>query len=317
MNNTFLFEHGLLRDSIVFAQLLENRLDFIKDKLNHLHDGTVDHIAEHIDPTKNKKYTEWLIGRKLKGDWHPDEGEIRTSLGHFDKAKSDVHDANIKNHSIASMMNTAHLVRTAQPPKFSQLNKIFDESGAIGFQVPNKQTSIHFYGPASKHPTNWCTAAAGNRNMFDQYDGGKYTLHLPNEHFLQLHHQSHQLKDPSNQEIALQSDSRYSGHLPTIEKFMRQTGETEGEKSLTEKHFGIPYDEFNAKINELMKNDDRFGSYKISLPSLFIKSKHNFVSYPGQNSSVNPPTLSNTLFLISKLTLGKSFTILFLSGKYL
>lgn len=267
MNNLFLFEHDLLHDRVVFAQLLESRLDFIKSKLNHLHDATVEHIADVVDPTKNKKYTEWLVSRKLRGDWHPDENKIRSSLSDFERAKSDVHDTNIKNHSIASMMNTAHLVRTAQPPKFSQLNKIFDGSGAIGFQVPDKQTSIHFYGPASKHPTNWCTAADGNRNMFDQYYGGKYTLHLPNEHFLQLHHQSHQLKDPSNQEIALQSDSRYSGHLPTIEKFMRQTGETEGEKSLTEKHFGIPYDEFNAKINELMKNDDRFGSYKISSAS--------------------------------------------------
>lgn len=264
MNNLFLFEHGLLQDRVAFTQLLESRLDFIKSKLNHLHDTTVDHIADAIDPTKNKKYTEWLVSRKLRGDWHPDENKIRSSLSDFDRAKSDVHDTNIKNHSIASMMNTAHLVRTAQPPKFSQLNKIFDDNGAVGFQVPDKQTSIHFYGPASKHPTNWCTAAAGNRNMFDGYEGGKYTLHLPNEHFLQLHHQSHQLKDPQNQEINPHDDSRYSGHLPTIEKFMRQTGGVEDHKKLTEKHFGIPYDEFNSSLNDIIKNDRVQDLYRLA-----------------------------------------------------
>ena len=264
MNNTFLFEHGLLRDSIVFAQLLENRLDFIKDKLNHLHDGTVDHIAEHIDPTKNKKYTEWLIGRKLKGDWHPDEGEIRTSLGHFDKAKSDVHDTNIKNHTIKSMMDVAQLVKTSKPAKVSQLHKIFEHEGAVGFEIPDRETSVHFYGPASQHPTNWCTAAAGNRNMFDNYEGGKYTLHLPNGHFLQLHHQSHQLKDPQNQEINLQDDPRYSGHLSTIEKFMRQTGENEDHTTLTERHFGIPYAEFKRRMDDIVDNDRHTEMYRLS-----------------------------------------------------
>ncbi len=264
MNNLFLFEHDLLHDRVAFTQLLENRLDFIKSKLNHLHDAAIDHIANTVDPTKNKKYTEWLISRKLRGDWHPNENKIRTSLSDFDKAKSDVHDTNIKNHSITSMMNTAHLVRTAQPAKFTQLNKIFDDVGAVGFEVPNKETSIHFYGPASHHPTNWCTAAAGSRNMFDSYEGGKYTLHLPNGHYLQLHHQSHQLKDPQNQEINLQDDSRYSGHLSTIEKFMRQTGELEDHTGLTEKHFGIPRDEFNRRMDDIIDNDRHTEMYRLS-----------------------------------------------------
>ena len=89
-----LFEQCMVDETIYsFSTLLESRIDFIKQKHNGKMDAVVDHISTHIDPTKNKKFTEWLVDRHLKGDdiHAPDVNE---SLQWFDKASSDVHDTN-------------------------------------------------------------------------------------------------------------------------------------------------------------------------------------------------------------------------------
>lgn len=243
-----LFEQCMVDETIYsFSTLLESRIDFIKQKHNGKMDALVDHISTHIDPTKNKKFTEWLVDRHLKGDdiHAPD---VKESLQWFDKASSDVHDTNIKNHTLDSVRDVAHLVKTSPKTKKAStgLEKIYDEAGVQGYRVPDAETSRKLYGHGTNHSTNWCTAANGTTNMFDHYAGGKYTMHFPNGNFLQLHHGSGQLKDPSNTEIELHSDDRYHEYAPHIEKFMKQTSELEDAgDSLRRRHFGLGQEEYN------------------------------------------------------------------------
>lgn len=266
-----LFEAQILDESIYnFQILLEDRLTFIKDKYKGALNSVVDTLASTIDPSKNKKYTEWLVDRHLKGDdvLNP---KVKESLTFFDKASSTAHDTNIKNHTVDSLHDVAHLVKTL--PKNVEkepLSQLYDKDGVKGYQVPSKKTAISLYGIVSKHPTRWCTAADSTQNAFDTHTGGKYTMHFPNGHFLQFHHQTHQAKDPANTEIDFHNDSRYNQYKDHVQNFMIQTAHKENEDlSLPESHFGISKEEFDkqyekAKSGELSRFYEHLGSQKLT-----------------------------------------------------
>lgn len=257
-----LFEQCLVDETIYsFGALLENRIDFIKKKHGGKLDEFVDHVATNIDPTKNKKYTEWLVDRHMKGeDIHAPD--VKESLAFFDKAKSDVHDTNIKNHTLDSMRDVAHLVKTSPATKkeSGKLEEIYNEDGVHGFKVPDAETSKKIYGHGQRFSTTWCTAANSASNMFDHYDGGKYTMHFPNNEFLQLHHQSGQLKDPSNTDIEVHNDPRYSNYSYHIERFIRHTQELErADSSMAHRHFGIDRESYKDLWDQYHTADDYTG----------------------------------------------------------
>lgn len=243
-----LFEAECIDASVYdFKLLLEDRLDFIKTKYKGALDSVVDTIAQHIDPSKNKKYTEWLVDRHLKGDDVLDP-KVKESLSYFDKAKSTAHDTNIKNHTIESLHDVAHLVMNSKTETESvkPLEEIYSEDGVKGYKIPNKATSIAIYGPGKKHSAHWCTSTPTTNNMFDRYDGGKYTMHFPNESFLQIHHDSGQAKDPSNTEIDFHTDERYKPYLGHVRKFMEKTADLDGhDHTLPERHFGVSPEKFD------------------------------------------------------------------------
>lgn len=247
-----LFEAEIMDASVYdFTLLLEDRIDFIKTKYKGALNSVVDTIAQHIDPTKNKKYTEWLVDRHLKGEDVLDP-KVKESLTYFDKAKSTAHDTNIKNHTISSLHDVAHLVMTSpKEKKAGELTELYNKDGVHGFEVPNKETSIALYGPGKKYSANWCTSTPTSNNTFDKYEGGKYTMHFPSGDFLQIHHQTHQTKDPANTEIEFASDARYKPYVGHINEFMKQTADKEKvDHSLPEQHFGIEQQQFDREFNE-------------------------------------------------------------------
>ena len=245
-----LFEAQIIDESVYnFEILLEDRIDFIKSKYKHALDGVVDTVAEHIDPSKNKKYTEWLVDRHLKGDDVFDP-KVRDSLTHFDKASSTAHDTNIKNHTVQSLHDVAHIVKNSKQAKedVKPLEEVYSDDGVKGYKIPNKETSIAIYGPGKKYGAQWCTSTPTANNMFDRYDGGKYTMHFPNDAFMQIHHQTAQTKDPSNTEINLHDDERYKPYLSHIEKFMRKTADLDNhDHSLPDRHFGVEPEKFEQQ----------------------------------------------------------------------
>lgn len=248
-----LFEAQIVDESVYnFSVLLEDRIDFIKQKYKHALDGVVDTVAEQVDPTKNKKYTEWLIDRHLKGDDIFDP-KVKESLGYFDKASSAAHDTNIKNHTVQSLHDVAHIVKHSKQDKdaVQPLEEIYSDDGVKGYKIPNKETSIAIYGPGKKHGAQWCTSTPTANNRFDYYEGGKYTMHFPNGAYMQIHHESGQTKDPSNEEIDLNTDERYKPYRKHIEKFMRQTADLENhDHSLADKHFGVSPEKFEKQWQE-------------------------------------------------------------------
>lgn len=245
-----LFEAQIIDESVYnFSILLEDRIDFIKSKYKHALDGVVDTVAEHIDPSKNKKYTEWLVDRHLKGDDVFDP-KVKESLHYFDKASSAAHDTNIKNHTVQSLHDVAHIVKNSQDAKgdVKPLEEVYSEGDVKGYRIPNKATSIAIYGPGKKHAAQWCTSTPTGNNMFDKYDGGKYTMHFPNGAFMQIHHDSGQAKDPANEEINFNSDERYKPYVSHIEKFMHKTAELDNhDHSLAERHFGVQPEKFEQQ----------------------------------------------------------------------
>lgn len=253
-----LFEHGLEDASIYsFQVLLEDRLSFIKAKYNGKLDSVVDNLS-HIDPTPNKKFTEWLTERHLKGDdvFNPD---VRQGLYHFAKAKSTAHDTNIKNHTVQSMLDVAHMTKVHNEithKKPEDLEKLYDKDGVIGYRIPSKESSIANYGHGRKYSTSWCTASSGSGNMFDGYDGDKYTMHFPNGHFLQFHHDSNQCKDPSDSEIDFSTDKRYGPYSEHVREFMHQTAKNPGDHVLHESRFGISKESFDYHASKYDESDD-------------------------------------------------------------
>lgn len=231
--------------------LVENRLEFIKnsnkDNIPREHDPessklstdkVVDHIATNIDTSKNKSHTQWLVNRYKAGDFKlSDSKNVKKVVDSFAASKN-----HLELKDIGEYKSLTHLKDSIAPVKakvkaVSDKNKetttdmpvVFQENGATGYKVPNKKTSIANYGPHGKlAQTRWCTAANSDNNMFDGYKGGKYTLHLDNDHILQLHHQTNQLKDVDNQEINLKKDSRFAQHKDTIDNFAKVTHELEG-----------------------------------------------------------------------------------------
>lgn len=235
--------------------LTEDRIDFLKqqykDGISTEHDPNakaktsdkiVDHFANKADPTSGKLHTNWLLNQYRRGAIRQgDAAGLKSTLGDFEKVKSKLEKNDINAYKTVGELRDA--IATQKPrveaeakskkatteKRGAEMEKLYDKDGVVGFKVPNKEVSVKNYGPAGKLcQSRWCTAAAGRNNMWDSYNGGKYTMHFPNGNVLQLHHQSGQLKDLSNKEIS-DGDSRYAPYANHIHDFIKQTADKEGE----------------------------------------------------------------------------------------
>lgn len=233
------------------AYLVENRIEFIKnavkDKISTEHDPAsaklnsdkiVDHIANKIDPTPNKSHTQWLVNRYKSGDFQLGDKSIKKTLESYEESKKHLENSDLNSYksishlrdSLVPVQSRVKAVRerTAEEKSSADMPVVFQEGGNTGYKIPSKSASIKNYGPNGKlAKTNWCTAAEG-KNMFNGYNGGKYTLHLDNGHILQLNHQSGQMMDIRDKNVDTVHDPRFSDHRGIINKFIKHTHELEG-----------------------------------------------------------------------------------------
>jgi len=231
--------------------LLESRIDTIKQmfgkKIDTSHDPkasgmhpheVIDKIAE-MDPTPNKANTQFLAKSyaENKDFTLGDADKVKDTLQAFHENKPNLEIRDIT--KIKSLDHMKDLLAPVRPRAeavasgVQPLEKVFDQNGATGFKVPNVETMVHNYGPSGKIcKARWCTASPGNGH-FEGYKGGKYTLHLPDNQILHLHHKSNQLNNEQNQMISIDPKNpdpatNFSKHADEISDFVSHTAKLEG-----------------------------------------------------------------------------------------
>lgn len=176
--------------------LTEDRIDWLKSKypeINTSHDPSaahkssghvIDFLAGHMDPTKNKSYSQWLVNRYHSGGFRQEDApRVHQALSDFEQNKkhlapeqrdigrykrvSDVQaavapfagkgDEEIKSQGMAAKQ------QEEQHPGFEK--KYEDENITI-HHLTNEDTSKKLFG---RPRTEWCTAWEGNSCRFKHY----------------------------------------------------------------------------------------------------------------------------------------------------
>ena len=208
-----------------FQQLLEDRIDFLKQnlegKLNTEHDpygvhkttsDIVDHFATHADPTKNKAHTQWILKQyqqgKIRQEDHP---RIKEVLSNFEQHKKKLDNKDINSYKSLTDIEDAvkpHIGSEEPVSKRQETRRVKDEGSEVLHSSPNltvrklktKEAACH-YGAGTK----WCTVAKEG-NMFDYYneDGPLYIFHHKdengNERKFQYHPSSNQFMNERDEE---------------------------------------------------------------------------------------------------------------------
>ena len=270
----FLLEDYLLENRVAFLKAQNPTLDTSHDALAKHKDAgdIVDHFAKKADPTPNKAHTQWIVNQyKKQAIRQEDAPQIKSTLNDFAQVKDRLEKKDLNQYKDMGELRDAVSTQKSQAEKAAKaksakesaksedLKKLYDEDGVTGYKIPNKEVSIKNYGPGGKvESTHWCTAANSGNNMFNHYKGGKYTMHFPNGHVLQFHHQSDQIMDKNDVQIK-EGDPRYSEYEPHISKFLKQTKELEGTSSINRFHHFEPH-EIDHAINNYTKELHKYGS---------------------------------------------------------
>ena len=218
---------------VKFMMLNENRVDFVKGqykgKLSFDHDGdwrahlsdkfddaddvagekltnkaidhTIDHIAEHGDPTPKKLYTGWITNQYKKQNIRmEDMPSTKETLTNFDRHKRNLDKKDINQYDHIADVDTAldpHLGKAASKGEEERAIKhegaetIHNKDGLSVTKLKTKEAAC-FYGAG----TRWCTAAK-NGNLFDHYtrQGPLYVVNTPDKTKYQFHFESGQYAD--------------------------------------------------------------------------------------------------------------------------
>lgn len=255
--------------------LIENRLEFIKannkDKISVDHDPEsanlssdkiVDTIAKKVDPTTKKNHTEWLVNRYKAGDFKlGDTKAVKKTINDFEELSGRLPNKDLKSYRSLTDLRD-HIATTTIHRKMNKSDEgesvageteLYNAEGVTGSKINSKSASIANYGPSGKvAKTSWCTAAAGNNNMFAGYKGGKYVMKFPNGRVLQFHHETGQLKDEHNRNIDVNVDPGYKDYSEHIKNFVKQTAEKDDVKESTglKSYIGFTNEEFEHALNE-------------------------------------------------------------------
>lgn len=246
-----------------FELLTEDRIDYLKnqykDKLSTDHDQLakhkesdkiIDHFAGKADPSTGKVHTQWLVGQYAKKNIRQEDApQLKATLNDFALVKDNLEKKDLNQYkdvgelrdAIATQKATVEkkikAKKTEAEEKSASMEKLYDEDGVTGYKIPNRAASIKNYGPAGVlAQTHWCTAANSEKNMFNDYRGGKYTMHFPNGEVLQYHHQSGQIMDKYDRPVQ-EGDPRFAEHEHHISKFVNQTAKNESGESALMKRF--------------------------------------------------------------------------------
>jgi hypothetical protein len=272
--------------------LVEDRLDFIKQnlgpkiKFDHDHNAKItdpsaliDHIAQKVDPTPSKAHTQWVSTQYAKGHIaQEDFPRVKKALKGFELVKKNLVNkdinafktiADLEDHVAVQTPRTQNEIKAKETKNAPEdaLIKQYESEHGTGFKIPSKTTSIKMYGPNGKlAQARWCTSANSTSNAFNNYEGGKYTFHTPENHVLQIHHKSGQIMDVNNTHINLSNDHRFSTHKEGIKDFIRQTHAAEGftadNPSTLYKNAGIGMTHADILESENRANRNLEGTYK-------------------------------------------------------
>lgn len=246
------------------VQLIESRIDFLKDKfangISTSHDPEakhttpekiITHLAKNADPTESKQHLTWIVNKYNSGDFKQSEVKnVHKTLDHFERLKK--HLANKDLNSYASISDVKDAV-TPQLPRLKGIEapkapihdenngliKEYDKDGVKGYSIPSRELSIKNYGAGGRMcKTSWCTAANSNQNMFDSYSGsGKlYTVHTPKGKVLQFTHTAHgsgEIRDPQNRTPTMSSLGEHEQH---VREFISQTNPGSTPSKLTDQY---------------------------------------------------------------------------------
>ena len=153
-----------------------DRVAWLKDHFaGQIPPETIDHYATRADPSREKKYLQWVLRQHLKEDVKPEEHEaIRTALFNFDETKSHmpVEDRDINRHKtlddlIAKVAPHAHKVsgRKEDQAKKDAGSTLIYENPSLSVRELHTHAAACLYGANTK----WCTAAKDYPRTFQEY----------------------------------------------------------------------------------------------------------------------------------------------------
>jgi hypothetical protein len=233
------------------ALLVESRVEFLKNqlsgKLSTEHDmqaehhdsgAIIDHFAEKADPTKNKMYTQYIVGHLYKNKLvrQEDAGRIHGILTGFEQNKRTIPEkqVNAKTYPRLSDLNDAVNSAKPQPKTDSAIErekskerkqlranldmpgheKVYEGHGATIYKLTDKNISQQLYGggiasksDAHPHATEWCTAdRREDYNMYHRYakDGPLHVIHYNDDkghRVAQLSVSNEQMMDEKDEHI--------------------------------------------------------------------------------------------------------------------
>jgi len=241
--------------------------------------GVVHFIANHMDPSHNKKNTQWLVNKYKKKQFRlEDHPRIHSAISGFEthkhKFEGPYRDLNHYHHisdvedAIAPHIHAPPTMSHKQQKKMEKggADLIHSENGVTVHRINTKEAACH-YGAGTK----WCTAAHHN-NMFDDYhkEGPLYVVHTPARHDhahaqdrfgtsnsgkggkYQFHFESHQFMDEKDREVNLHNMSKVYPELKNVNEW--KPAHIKHARSIHDLHLLHP--EHKERLFDIMATDE-------------------------------------------------------------
>ena len=212
--------------------LTEDRIQFLKANMPDIstdhdvlathtnHADIIDHFAEHGDPTKNKRYTQWIMNRYKDKDFRQEDApRIHDALTLFDKHKAKLDKKDINSYKSISDLASAVSPYREKPATKAEATAesiekgrtlIHDDGATKVYRLEQgkhgKAASQAIYGGGSDlggTHTDWCTAARSEHCMYDHYTKYKplYVIHGKDGSVYQAHPDTLQFMDAKDRPV--------------------------------------------------------------------------------------------------------------------
>ena len=221
---SFLIEARSSLDTI--KKIYKDKIDVSHDSLGQHKesDNIIDHFANNADPSKDKKYTHWIVSKYNKGQFRQeDHARIHDALNNFENHKNKLQNKDINQYkhisdvedAVDSQTKTKSNKEVKKEIKHEGADLIHSEDGMTVHRLKTKEGACS-YGAG----TRWCTAAKRD-NMFDQYNkkGPLYVVHTPDKRKYQFHFQSSQFMNEKDQPERLENLVNKYPSLKNVKEF--------------------------------------------------------------------------------------------------
>lgn len=170
------------RFATIYGLLTEGREDFIKKNMGEkliaaaaadVGEVDIDELINKLaalDPTKNKKYLQWIANRYASDDFRLEDSErVEKALKEFESKKGNLEKKDLmsyKLHELEDAVGTAEVhvsgKENARQAK-AGADRVYEDDAVLVLHIKTEDAA-KFYGSG----TRWCTAADKN-NMFNYY----------------------------------------------------------------------------------------------------------------------------------------------------